>query len=125
MSFQRDRWFALGMLLLPALTLYAQGEGLEHVFDADRIVSYFVATLLISVFILIFYNFVYRFREQDANLKNQRQNSRLALVLQTGHLRLWLYDVHTRHYIMLSETGEYIKEYDPIEFAEFFDRNDF
>ena len=97
----------------------------HYALNTDHILAYVTGFLLISTFVLLFYNRIYVFREQDANLKGQSQNERLSLVLQTGNLRLWLYDVQNRHYIVLSSKGEYSNEYNPVEFSQFFDRDDF
>lgn len=113
------------LFLIAPLSLYAQKEALEHVFDADHLIAYGVGLLLISVFVLLFYNRIYIFREQEQRKKEQIQNNRLALVLQTGNLRLWQYIPHTRHYIILTEEGHYSAEYNPVEFSQFFDRSDF
>ena len=40
MNIQRYRPFLLGLLLLVPLWAHAQSTGLEHVFDADRVVPY-------------------------------------------------------------------------------------
>ena len=74
---------------------------------------------------MLFYNFVYHYREQDAKTQGLSQYARLSLVLQTSSLRLCFYNVRRRHYIFLNENGEYSKEYNPVEFAELFDRDDF
>ena len=107
------------------ILLSAQTEMIRQAFNADHIVAYVLAGILISVFVLLFYNRLYIYREQDAKAQSLSQNTRLALVLQTGNLRLWLYEAHTSHYIILSETGGYNKEYNPVEFSQFFDRDDF
>ena len=94
-------------------------------FDVDHILTYVLVAMLISIFVMLFYNRLYVFRERDMESLGKSQNERLALVLQTGNLRLWLYDVVNRHYIILSKKGEYNKEYNPVEFSQFFDRDDF
>ena len=53
-----------------------------------------------------------------------KQKARLALILKTGRLRLWLYYPASRHYRYLSEAGEYEREYNPSEFALFWHRDD-
>lgn len=107
------------------ITLAAQPDVLIQAFNADHILAYVMATFLIGVFVLLFYNRLYFLREQDAKTQIQSFNGRLALIMQTGNLQLWLYDVDKRHYITLSEMGEYDKEYIPIDFSENFDREDF
>ena len=99
--------------------LSAQTDAVRQAFNPDHIVVYLAAAFLISVFVLLFYNRLYVLKEEDAKQKNLSSNGRLALVLQSGNLSLWLYDVVSRHYIVLSETGEYEKEYNPVEFSEF------
>jgi signal transduction histidine kinase len=125
MRLQPHRWLIVSVLLLVSLVVCAQRTGLEYVFKPDRIISYLVAVFLIGVFLLLFLNFVYRFREQDAKVSNERQNQRLTHVLRTGNLQLWIYNVRTQHYLLLSETGEYSHDYNPIEFSQLFDRDDF
>ena len=57
-------------------------------------------------------------------MDTMKQKARLALILKTGRLRLWLYYPATRHYCYLSEAGEYEREYNPSEFALFWHRDD-
>ena len=96
-----------------------------NAFDFDHLLVYLIAALLIAVFVLIFYNRIYVFREQEIDSLNKGQNARLRLVLQTGKLRLWTYLLSSRHYMRFSDTGEYVDEYNPVEFSQFFDRDDF
>ena len=96
-----------------------------NAFDFDHLLVYFLAVLLIGVFVLIYYNRLFVFREQEAGNANRSQNVRLRLVLQTGKLHLWTYQLATRHYLRFSDTGDYVDEYNPVEFSQFFDRNDF
>ncbi|MCR5469620.1 MAG: HAMP domain-containing histidine kinase [Prevotella sp.] len=91
----------------------------------NHLIVYVMAFFLISVFVLLFYNRLYIIRERDAKAETDKQSDRLALVLKTGNLRLWLYDVSNRHYITLSEVGEYEHEYNPVDFSSAFDRDDF
>ena len=98
---------------------------IERIFDLDHIAAYVIATLLIAVFVLLFYSFVYRFREVDAKILGVSQNSRLALVLQSGKLQLWIYNGPRRHYMLMDSNSALTSECNPIEFAERFERNDF
>ncbi len=107
------------------IILSSQVEVVKQAFNPDHIVVYIMAAFLISVFVLLFYNRLYVFKEQDAKARSQSMNNRLALVLQTGNLKLWLYDVASRHYFTLSENGDYEHEYNPVDFADFFERDDF
>ena len=98
---------------------------IERIFDLNHITAYVIAILLIAVFVLLFYSFVYRFREMDAKILGVSQNSRLALVLQSGKLQLWIYNGPRRHYMLMDGNSALTSECNPIEFAERFERNDF
>ncbi|MBQ9230650.1 MAG: HAMP domain-containing histidine kinase [Prevotella sp.] len=122
---ENPRLTILAILTLIPDILIAKGFQEDVLFDAEHIHVYIVAGLFISTFVLLFYNFLYIFREHDINNLQKSQNARLALVLQAGRLRLWVYDTNTRHYKILSETGILTEEYNPIDFAHFYDRDDF
>ncbi len=107
------------------IVISTQADLVVQAFNADHMMVYVMAAVLISVFVLLFYNRLYVYREQDAKSQTKSTNARLALVLQTGNLRLWLYNVAERHYITLTYDGEYDKEYNPVEFSGFYDRDDF
>jgi signal transduction histidine kinase len=96
-----------------------------NVFDFDHLQVYVMAVLLISVFVLIFYNRLFVYREHQMESQDSSQNARLRLVLLSGKLHIWSYVVSARHYIRLSETGDYTDEYNPLEFSQFFDRDDY
>lgn len=114
------------LMLTVSLPLMAQADlkNIERLFDFVHTTAYFSAAFLIGFFVLLFYNFVYHYREQDAKMKGLSQYGRLSLVLQTGGLRLCFYNMRRRHCIFIEEGGEFSKEYDPIEFASLFERED-
>ena len=84
-----------------------------------------VAVLLIGMFVLIFYNRLYVYQRQEVNASRRSQNARLALILKAGKQRIWIYNPAKRHYSFLSEQGTYEEEYNPVEFSQRFDRDDF
>ena len=100
-------------------------QTIEKLFDFEHMTVYVMAFFLIAFFVLLFYNFVYHYREKDAKTQGLSQYARLSLVLQTSNLKLCFYNVPKRHYVFIDESGEFSKGYNPIEFAELFDRNDF
>lgn len=112
------------MLLLPMM-MHAQEFHFDNIFDFDHVLSYLVAGFLIGVFLLLFYNRLYIYREQEINKLQHSQNMRLSTIMQTGRMQMWIYDTLTRHYRFISEDGTVIKEYNPIDFAKFFNRDDF
>ena len=81
--------------------------------------------MLIAVVVMLFYNRLWAAREKEADAASKNQTNRLAIILQTGKLSLWTYKIDERCYYSISETGDYTKEYIPIDFAQFFDRDDF
>jgi PAS domain S-box-containing protein len=88
--------------------------------------SYFLAAALLSgAFLLLFYNNLCVRREREMNANNISQNARLALVLQTGRLHLWIYEPALRHYFFLSNSGDYTEDFNPVEFSRLYDRDDF
>ena len=125
MSIQRHKLPLVGILLSAPLTMWAQGTGLEHVLDTDRIIPYSAAAFLIGFFVLLFYNFVYRFHEHDAKVKSSQQNQRLSLVLKTGNLHLWVYDLRSHHYKTFKENGDLDMDYNPVIFSKFYNKSDF
>ncbi len=105
--------------------LIAQVTQIGKVYDFDHTLAYVVAFLLIGVFVLIFYNRLYVFQRQEVNASRRSQNARLALILKAGKQRIWIYDPVKRHYSYLSDEGTYEEEYNPVEFSQRFDRDDF
>ena len=83
-------------------------------FDLNHCVVYVMIVMLIAIFILFRYNRIYLKRERLNNATLNEQNSRLALVLRTGRLRVWKYVLATHHYYFLSEEGSQEQEYNPI-----------
>ena len=114
------------VFLMAPMTLSAQVmQMIDRLFDFEHVLVYVMAALLMGIFVLLFYNFIYHYRELDAKTEGLSQYARLSLVLQTSNLQLWFYNVQRRHYVLLKESGEYSREYNPVEFAELFNRDDF
>lgn len=125
MGMIRARMAALTVLLMMPLVLSAQVFTVGHVFDMDHLLAYLVAGMLIALFVLVFWNRLFYYKEQETKSNGLSQNARLALVLKSGNLSLWLYNPDNRHYVTLSDRGEYAQEYNPVEFSKLFDRDDF
>lgn len=113
-------------MLQSLLTVHvAQVTQIGKVYDFDHTLAYVVAVLLIGMFVLIFYNRLYVYQRQEVNASRRSQNARLALILKAGKQRIWIYNSAKRHYSFLSEQGTYEEEYNPVEFSQRFDRDDF
>ena len=91
----------------------------------DYILIGVVAVLLTAIAIMLFFNRRWGLIEKDADAKSKNQIKRLVIILQTGKLRLWTYRKATRRYQSITETGDITHEYNPIDFSQFFDRDDF
>ena len=81
--------------------------------------------MVIAIAVMLFYNRLWVSREKKADAASKNQINRLALILQTGKLRLWTFNINKRRYYPLSESGDQTQEYQPIDFAQFFNRDDF
>ena len=123
-SSSRLRLLAITALSTIALTVFAQKENMETIADAHHLSAYFVAALIISVFVMLFSNRLFYFRQQEVRTQAQQLNTQLGLVLTSNRTQVWTYDLTKHLYTLLSKGGEE-KSYMPIDFARFFDNNDF
>ncbi len=121
----RFRLSVLAAIWLVPLSAQAQWLHTENLFDQEHIHAYVVAGILIAIFVLMFYNRLNVYRNHDEQRELRNRTARLGLIMQTARLRLWVYDHTTSHYQFLNEEGEYSQEYNPIDFAMFYNRDDF
>lgn len=84
-----------------------------------------VGVLVFAILVVVFYNWIYLKRAKEANTRQKEQNAHLALLLQAGRLRIWKYFPGIRQYLYLSEEGTMEQRYNPIDFSQFFNRDDF
>ena len=91
----------------------------------DYLLLVVMAVMLIAVVVMLFYNRRWVMREKEAEATSKNQLTRLAIILKTGRLRIWTYRPATRRYTSISEDGHETQEYNPIDFLQFFDRDDF
>ena len=112
------------LLLLCATTVYAQQENWNTIADQYHLAAYLVAGLMIGVFVMIFSNRLFYYREQEVNTRARQLNTQLALVLNSNKTEVWTYDVSKLFTLLSSETVS--KEvYAPIDFSQFYDHADF
>ncbi|MBR2113406.1 MAG: transporter substrate-binding domain-containing protein [Prevotella sp.] len=64
--------------------------------------------LLLAVGALVYY-IVYRLRERKMKKAITRSNERLALILRTSHVNIWLYDINTNTITRFDENGNRLK----------------
>ena len=111
-------------VMLPIMA-YAQIEDVRAAFDARHLVAYLVAAFLISVFVMLFYNRLYYFREQQVSSDTERMNAQLAMILESSKTQTWTYNVDKKTFSRFLEHGQKETVYIPIDFAQFYDRDDF
>lgn len=116
--------FLCAALMLPLL-VHAQFENIRAVFDAQHLAAYLVAAFLMSVFIMLYYNRLYYFREKQVSIDTQQMNAQLAMILESSKTQTWTYNVNKKTFTRFSELGQKETTYIPIDFSQFYDRDDF
>ena len=111
-------------LLLFSTTAYAQAENWDTIADQHHLAAYLVAGLMIGVFVMIFSNRLFYYREQEVNSRARQLNTQLALVLNSNKTQVWTYNTQKIFTLLSSETVS--KEvYAPIDFSQFYNHGDF
>ncbi|MCH5309071.1 MAG: hypothetical protein J1E58_04345 [Prevotella sp.] len=113
------------MLLAVSATVHAQSEDVVRAFDGEHLLAYMVAAMLITVFVMFFYNRLCHYREQETSAQMLQFAAQLELVLDSNNTQAWLYNSAKRLCKRLSKQGTIEKEYTPYEFSLFYDHNDF
>lgn len=108
-----------------AITAAAQKENLETVADFHHIAAYLVAGLLITVFVMIFSNRVYYFREKDIVSQRRGLISQLGLVMGSNNTRIFTLDLEKGLIWLISENGEDKKGLTLMDFSQMYNHNDF
>lgn len=115
----------LCILMTGALAANAQKENMDTIFDIHHILAYLVAGFLIMVFVMLFYNRVFYYKEKDARRQSYRLNTQLAMILDSTKTQTWTYDIERELYTVFSEHNTKETKYTPFDFSQFYDRNDF
>jgi len=116
--------YLFAALALP-LVARAQIEDVRAAFDVRHLIAYLVAAFLISVFVMLFYNRVYYFREKQVSQDTARINAQLAMILESSKTETWTYDVNKVMFTKFTEQGQKETIYRPYDFSQFYDRDDF
>lgn len=98
---------------------------METIADPHHLAAYLVAGLLITVFVMIFTNRLFFYREQEVKWQANQLNTQLALVLSSNDIQVWTYDINKKVYVLLDEEGKPHTEYATIDFAQLFSHEDF
>ena len=118
-----NKLYALLFWLTLALPTSAQNENMDTIADAPYLAAYVMAVMLIGVFVMIFYNRIYYYKEKELNQRTNQLNRQLGLVLDSNKTQVWTFDPEKRIYSLLS--GETKTDYLGIDFAQKYDRDDF
>lgn len=121
----RLRYISTLLLLASATLTFAQEENLDTIADWYHLSAYLVAALMISVFVMGFYNRVFYFRQQQVNTQAKRLNTQLSLVLGANKTKVWTFDPTKRIFTTLSEGGTKRRDFTPQEFSRFFFQNEY
>jgi hypothetical protein len=111
------------VLALFFLTADAQTESWKAVTDAHHLTAYLVAALEIGVFVMIFSNRLYYFKEQEVNNQSNQLNTNLALVLNANRTQIWTYN--KKVFTLLSSETVSRTDFTPIDFSKLYDHEDF
>ena len=72
--------------------------------------------LALGMFALLIYYAIYRQREKKVKRALLKDNNRLALILNTSKVRIWIYHVETRTVTPLDEKGSSMPSYPSVDF---------
>lgn len=92
--------------------------------DFQHISLCLLAVLVIAIVVMIIYNRIYYRREKDIITRTSQMNTQLALVLDSNKTQVWTFNPMKRIFVVLQE-GNTGKEYTPLDFAQFFNHDDF
>lgn len=94
------------------------------IMDFQHIALCLLAVLVLAIVVMIIYNRIYYRREKDIITRTSQMNTQLALVLDSNKTQIWTFDPMKRIFVVLQE-GNIGKEYTPLDFAQFFNHDDF
>jgi len=97
---------------------------MNMIIDFQHISICLLAMLVIAIVVMIIYNRIYYRREKDIDTRTSQLNTQLALVLDSNKTQIWTFDPMKRIFVVLQE-GNTGKEYTPLDFAQFFNHDDF
>jgi signal transduction histidine kinase len=93
-------------LLATVGAAFGQKENMDTIADAHHLAAYAVAAMLMMVFILIFTNRLYYYREQAVSSRTKQLNTQLGLVIDSNKTIVWTYDPLRKLYTVLAEHGQ-------------------
>ena len=86
---------------------------------------YVIGAAVLLFCVVVFYAIKERLQIAALNKINRRQNKRLALIIETSHVRVWTYHLETQQFTRHNENGQPAYYYTKEEFAQRYNPNDF
>ena len=71
------------------------------------------------------HNRIYYFREKQVSNETERINAQLAMILESSKTQTWTYNVNKKTFSRFSEHGQKETVYIPLDFSQYYDRDDF
>ena len=111
------------VFLLEGITARAQSEKILDAFDIHHTLAYLIAIFLIMLFVMIFANRIYYYREQEAGAEARRINAQLSMVLASNKTQTWVYDISQHVFKVYTDDNKELSFF-PFDFAQNYDPSD-
>ena len=95
----------MAVLAMTTLAAHAQEENMETILDVHHVLAYLVASFLISVFLMVFYNRIIYYREKDVTKASKQLIAQLSLIMDANKTDAWTYDIEKNYYTLLTDKG--------------------
>ena len=120
-----DKLLILVFFCMDTSRALAQQGNIKTLFDMAHLMAYLVAGLLISFFVMLFYNRLFWYREKEVNTEAELLNTQLGLVMESQKREVWIYNREKNVFQKLSYLTNVSPAILPIDFSRDYDRDDF
>ena len=86
---------------------------------------YTIGIIALVLLLMSIYGITYRVQARRLTQLNQKNNKRLALIMETSHVHIWTYNVKTHQFAWRNEKGQVTYEYSMEEFSQRYAPEDF
>lgn len=93
--------------------------------DAPEWIWYGVAGVVLLMVLMCVYGISFRIQSRKLSRENTKRNNRLALIMQTSHVRIWTYDIKKNQFAWRNDNGQVAYTYTMEEFSQRYSRGDF
>ena len=88
-------------------------------------ILYAVGGSALLIVLMGVYGISYRIQSRKLSRENAKRNNRLALIMQTSHVRIWTYDIKKNQFAWRNDNGQVAYTYTMEEFSQRYSREDF